>query len=453
MNCILRGVRVIDPIARLDAAGQDVWLSDGRIIAIYKHIGEGTLPVIDLTPPPGGQPCVLCPGFIDLHTHLREAPGCDEDAIAETILSGAMAAAAGGFTHIVSMANTVPPMDNPDILKEASFGALSAPVQILVGAALTKGLAGNELVDMAACAASGAAAFTDDGNNSASAKLLSEAIVMASKVDRPVMIHSEDEETVALAAGVRGPVGRCSSRPPAAEAKAVDYGIRAVRHAGVGKLHLQHISTAMAVDMIRKAKEDGVAVTAEATPHHLGMWLPMSHAPEPPSFAKVNPPLRSEADRIAVVQALRDGVIDAVATDHAPHLPSEKGDDYEAAAPGMIGLETALATCLTLGGMGGDWLPVLIERLTVGPYRVLGGGAGLREPRLRIGEAATCIVFDPGEEWVVGKRPMFTSGRNTPLMGTSLRGRVILTLIDGAVVHHDARRLPWPTPGLPVVHV
>ena len=440
MNCILRGVRVIDPLAHRDASGQDVWLSEGRIIAIYKHMGEGNLPIIDLTPPAGGIPVVLCPGFIDLHTHLRE-PG---DEGAETLHSGSEAAAAGGFTQVLAMANTVPPIDNPDRVKEATFRAVAASVQVLTGCALTSGLQGEELVDMEACAAAGAAAFSDDGRNAFSPRLLSEAIARAVAVGRPVLIHPEDEETIAQVNNVQGPVQRCPLRPVEAETRAVDYALRALAHAGRGHVHLQHVSAAASVEMIRRAKEGGANVTAEAAPHHLGMWTPFASEPQLPALLKVNPPLRTDHDREALIQGLRDGVIDAVATDHAPQRVEEKALPYGRAAPGMIGLELALATCITLGAMGGDWTPTLVERLTIGPYRVLGQASGVREPRLRIGEAATCVLFDPAAEWTVEPAHLRSASQNTPLLGARLRGRVLMTLVDGALVHHDRQRLPWP---------
>ena len=440
MNCILRGVRVIDPLAHHDAVGQDVWLSEGRIIAIYKHMGEGSLPVIDLTPPPGAPPVILCPGFIDLHTHLRE-PG---DEGAETLHSGSQAAAAGGFTQVVAMANTVPPIDSPERVKEASFRAVAASVQVLTGCALTRGLRGEELVDMEGCVAAGAAAFSDDGRNGCSPRLLSEAIVRAAELRRPIMVHPEDEEFLAQVNNVQGPVQRCAVRPVEAETRAVGYALRALAHAETGHVHLQHISAAASVEMIRRAKEGGANVTAEVTPHHLGMWLPFASEPDPPGLLKVNPPLRSDVDRAALVQALREGVIDAVATDHAPHRVEEKTLPYAMAAPGMIGLELALAACLTLGGMGGDWIPTLIERLTTGPYRVLGAASGVREPRLRIGEAATCVLFDPAAEWTVEPLHLRSSSQNTPLLGSRLTGRVLMTLVDGALIHHDRQRLSWP---------
>jgi dihydroorotase len=158
----------------------------------------------------------------------------------------------------------------------------------------------------------------------------------------------------------------------------------------------------------------------------------------------VNPPLRGRRDREALVQGLRDGVIDAVATDHAPHPRDQKTGDLAAAAPGIAGLETALATCLTLGGMSGDWIPVLLERLTAGPHRVLGEAAPARLPRLRVGETATCVLFDPAAEWVVGEVTGQSLSTNTPLHGVRLRGRVLLTLSDGRIAHHDEHNLPWP---------
>jgi dihydroorotase len=178
-----------------------------------------------------------------------------------------------------------------------------------------------------------------------------------------------------------------------------------------------------------------MAVTAEVTPHHLSMWLPFEAEPEPVGLRKVNPPLRSDRDREAMIRALREGLVDAVATDHAPHTVGDKSGSYAEAAPGMIGLETALAACITLGGMGGGWLPTLVERLTAGPYRVLGEAAGFNAPRLQAGEVADCVLFDPDEEWTVGVKQLRSLSRNTPLLNTTLRGRVLLTLVEGRVAY------------------
>jgi dihydroorotase len=440
VNCILRGVRVIDPAAGVDLAGQDVWLSEGRIIAMYRRIDEGTVPVVDLTRAPGESPCILAPGFTDLHVHLRE-PG---DEAAETVQTGARAAAAGGFTRVVAMANTDPPADTPQLVAEAGGRATSASIEVLVAAAASRGLAGVEIVDVPGCARAGAVAFSDDGRNAASAAVLTETLRRAADVGRAVLVHPEDEAMIAARNPGDGPLTRAPDRPEEAETSAVRTALEALSAAARGRLHLQHLSTAASVELVRRARSDGLEVTAEVTPHHLAIWLPAEELPDPPALLKVNPPLRSERDRDALIQGLREGVIDAVATDHAPHRIDQKRGDPAAAAPGMVGLETALATCITLGGMHSDWIPVLLERLTTGPHRVLGEAAPGRRPGLRVGEAATCVLFDPAAEWTVGEAAGFSLSQNTPLRGTRLRGRVMLTISDGVTVHHDESLLPWP---------
>jgi dihydroorotase len=222
----------------------------------------------------------------------------------------------------------------------------------------------------------------------------------------------------------------------------VNLAIRALSHARSGHLHLQHLSAEGSVASLRRARHQGLAVSAEVTPHHLSMWLPVAEEPDPQSLRKMNPPLRAERDRVALVQALREGLIEAVATDHAPHPASEKALDYDEAAPGLIGLETALAACITIGGMGGEWLATLVERLTVGPHRILGPSSGVPEPRLRIGESATCTLFDPNTEWTVGETPLHSRSRNTPLLGAKLRGTILLTMAGGRVIHQDPARVP-----------
>jgi dihydroorotase len=429
VNVILRGVRVLDPLSALDAEMQDVWLCDGRIAAIDRHVTAPGVPVIDLTPRSGRGPRVICPGFIDLHAHLRE-PGEEQK---ETVESGANAAASGGFTQVVAMANTNPPIDSPAALGEARGRAAARRATVHSTAALTVGLRGERLVDIPGCTAAGAVAFSDDGRNAASERLLADGLRVAHRAGRAVLVHPEDEGMVAAANPDARSVVRCPVRPVACEATAVRSALRALEMAGAGRLHLQHLSAAASVDLLRGAREAGVSVTAEVTPHHLSMWLPFEVEPDPPGLRKVNPPLRTDRDREAMVQALREGLIDAVATDHAPHTVADKSGNYAEAAPGMVGLETALAACITFGGMGGGWLPVLVERLTAGPYRVLGPSVGLREPRLRVGEIADCVLFDPDEEWQVGAEPLRSLSRNTPLMGTWLRGRVLLTLMEGRV--------------------
>ncbi|MFZ0129601.1 MAG: dihydroorotase [Candidatus Dormiibacterota bacterium] len=438
MNAILRGVRVIDPLGRLDAAGQDVWIDGGKILAIYHHIDAAGVPIVDLTPPAGTDPCVLCPGFIDLHAHLRQ-PGDDE---AETLESGSRAAAAGGFTSVVAMANTSPPIDTPERVAEARLAASNLPVSILQVAALTRDLAGAELVDIRKCIEAGAVAVGDDGRNAVSPRQLAIALAEAAHLSRGVFVHPEDEEMIAQANATQGSVTRSTIRPAETETRAVNLAIRALAHARSGHLHLQHLSAEGSVASLRRARHQGLAVSAEVTPHHLSMWLPIAEEPDPQGLRKVNPPLRAEHDRNALVRALREGLIEAVATDHAPHRADEKSLAYADAAPGMIGLETALAACITIGGMGGEWLATLVERLTAGPHRILGPASGVPEPRLRIGESATCTLFDPNSEWTVGEAPLESRSRNTPLIGARLRGTVLLTMAGGRVVHRNAARVP-----------
>ena len=438
MNAILRGVRVIDPLGRLDATGQDVWLDGGKILAIYHHIDAAGVPIVDLTPPAGTDPCVLCPGFIDLHAHLRQ-PGDDE---AETMESGSRAAAAGGFTSLVAMANTSPPIDTPERVAEARLAASNLPVSILQVAALTRDLAGAELVDIRKCIEAGAVAVSDDGRNAVSPRQLAIALAEAAHLSRAVLVHPEDEEMIAQANATQGSVTRSTIRPAETETRAVNLAIRALAHAQSGHLHLQHLSTEGSVASLRRARHQGLWVSAEVTPHHLSMWLPVAEEPDPQGLRKVNPPLRAEHDRNALVRALREGLIEAVATDHAPHRAEEKSGAYADAAPGMIGLETALAACITIGGMGGEWLATLVERLTAGPHRILGPASGVPEPRLRIGESATCTLFDPTSEWIVGETPLESRSRNTPLMGARLRGTVLLTMARGRVIHRNAARVP-----------
>ena len=438
MNAILRGVRVIDPLGRLDAAGQDVWVDGGKILAIYHHIEAAGVPVVDLTPADGADACVLCPSFIDLHAHLRQ-PGDDE---AETLESGSRAAAAGGYTHVVAMANTMPPIDTPERVAEARLAASNLPVSILQVAALTLGLEGAALVDIRRCIEAGAVALGDDGRNGVSPRQLAIALAETAHLSRAVFVHPEDEEMIAQANATQGPVTRSPIRPVETETRAVNLAIRALSHARTGNLHLQHLSCEGSVASLRRARHQGLAVSAEVTPHHLSMWVPVAEEPDPQALRKVNPPLRAERDRVALVQALREGLIEAVATDHAPHRAAEKALAYGDAAPGMIGLETALATCITIGGMGGEWLATLVERMTVGPYRILGPGSGIPEPRLRIGEAATCTLFDPAAEWTVGASPLQSRSSNTPLLGATLRGTVLLTMSGGHVIHRDPARVP-----------
>ena len=443
MRLWLRGVRVIDPAIDLDAENRDVWIEDGRLMAIDHGPPDDRAEPIDLTPPAGQPACVLCPGFIDVHAHLRE-PG---DADAETVLSGAAAAATGGFTTVVAMANTHPPVDTPRRVAEAVQRNSEAHVSILQVAALTHGLAGHRLTDIEECIEAGAVAIGDDGRNAASGALLEEGIRIAARHTRPVFVHPEDEEAIARRAGTGVQLPVAAVRPPEVEIRAVATAIEALRSAGTGRMHLQHISTAGAVDLLRHARETGLVVTAEVTPHHLTMQQSAMDADDP--LRKVNPPIRGAEDVEAVRDALASGLIDAVATDHAPHRAADKRPPYDRAAAGMIGFETALVQCLSIHELAGLGLPRLIAALTTGPHRVLGAHAPVGVPRLRIDEPATVTLFDPTAEWTVTEAALRSRSYNTPLLGTTVRGRVLLTVASGRVVHMDEALLRRP---LQVLH-
>jgi dihydroorotase len=377
----------------------------------------------------------LAPGFTDIHTHLRE-PGQEYK---ETIQSGARAAAAGGFTSIVAMANTEPPVDNPEVLRGVLDRAQAAVVRVSSVAAVSRGLAGAELTDLEALAQAGAVAFSDDGRNAYGLELAVEAGKRAAALDRAVLVHAQDESTcpdgqvndaVANSTGLR-------PWPCDAEVSAVKQAIEACRRSG-GRLHLQHISCAKTLRLLEKAKEEGLPVTAEVTPHHLALTEGRVLAGiEPDPLAKVNPPLRTDRDRVDLVAALASGLIDAVATDHAPHDAASKELEFKLASFGFSGLETALSLCLELVETGALRLDRLVEALTVGPWRCLTPGLGQPAPGLRVGETADLVLFETKGMRALDPAQMLSRGKNTPLVGREMRGRVLLTVAAGQVVHND----------------
>jgi dihydroorotase len=377
-----------------------------------------------------GTGAFIAPGFIDLHAHLRDFG----EAQQETIASGAEAAAAGGFTTVVAMANTDPPIDSVTALAAFAERAAKTRLRVLPVAAVTRGLEGRELTDFEALAAGGAVAFSDDGRNAYDTELAVAAIRRASALDRPVLVHAQDEATcpdgqvdpaVAKRVGVK-------PWPCAAEAAAVERAIDACREAD-GRVHIQHVSCAASVKLIREAKRAGLQVTAEVTPHHLVLTADrvLTRHGKPDVMAKVNPPLRPAADREARVAALADGVIDAVATDHAPHDAAGKSGDFAEASFGISGFETALALCLRLVDTNQITLRRLVESLTLGPWRCLGEAAGIPKPQLREEQLADLVLFDNKGLWTVDSSEFVSRGRNTPLEGEELMGRVLLTMAAG----------------------
>jgi dihydroorotase len=434
---VIRNGRVIDPAQGLDAIA-DVVIEDGRIRGIaVRGRAEAGRPEGALELDASGL--VVCPGFIDLHAHLRE-PGFEYK---ETIATGTRAAAAGGFTTVCCMANTNPPIDTRATVEYVlRTAAEQGVIRVLPVAAITRGLAGRELTEMADLADAGAVGFSDDGKPVVSGQVMRRAMEYASMLGRPVMPHLEDPGLAEGGVMNEGPVAtRLGLKGIPAEAEEVElYRDLALARLTGCHLHVLHVSTAGSVELIRRAKERGIRVTAEATPHHLtltdelvaGQWRSAAWRLDPyDTSTKVNPPLRSSADVRAVLEGLKDGTIDCIATDHAPHADVDKNVDYESAAFGISGFETALGVLLGLVHDGELTLPFLIERLTVRPAQVL----NLPYGRLTVGSTADVTLFDPEREWDVDPQRFFSKGKNTPLAGATLRGKVQLTFFGGRPVH------------------
>ncbi len=377
----------------------------------------------------------VAPGFLDLHTHLRE-PG---RAKQETIATGAAAAAAGGFTSVVAMANTTPSVDTPKVLRQVLSSARAEAVKINSVAAVTRGLQGAQLTDMEALAEAGAVAFSDDGRNAYDLDLAVEAGRRAAALDRAILVHAQDEsicpdgqasEAVAASAGL-------APWPCQAEVSAVRRAIEAARRSG-SRLHLQHLSCSASLALLEEAKAEGLPVTAEVTPHHLALSEKLVWDGERADpMAKVNPPLRSDHDRADLVAALSSGLIDAVATDHAPHDAASKKGEFADASFGLSGLETALSLCLDLVESGALTLERLVEALTVGPWRCLSPGLDQPVPGLRVGQPADLVLFETKGLLRLDASRLLSKGKNTPLDGRDMRGRVLLTVAGGQIVHGD----------------
>ncbi len=445
----ITGGRVVDPARDIDRVC-DVLIKNGAIEAITEA-STGMAPdgyeVFDAT----GQ--IVTPGFIDVHTHLRE-PGEEHK---ETIASGTLAAARGGFTTVCAMPNTEPVQDNASVLEWVARRATEkGVVRVLPIGAVTVGRKGEQLADMAEMAAAGAIGFSDDGDPVADANLMRQALSYASGLGSdglPIMNHCQEP---ALTRGAQMNEGGVSNRlglagwPNEAEAGMVARDIELAALSG-GRLHLCHLSTGQAVEYVRAAKKRGIRVTAEATPHHLTItdeWVLGHHGEVAAAVdiaaydtaAKVNPPLRVQDDVTAVIDGLRDGTIDMIATDHAPHAQTDKLCTYEEAANGIANLETALASILSLYHSGAVELPLLIERMTAAPARFLGDRAPAGLGTLAPGGPADVTVFDPDLEWTVNPDEFASRGKNTPLAGTTLKGRVTLTVSGGAIAHDFSKQ-------------
>jgi dihydroorotase len=421
-SLVVRGARVLDPAQAIDAR-LDVRVDGGVVAAVGEHLETNEHRVIE------GEGLVLAPAFVDPHVHLR-TPGREDE---ETIASGTAAAAAGGFCAIFAMPNTEPVVDSAAVLgaliEQARADAV-VPVGFL--AAISKGLAGAELTEMAELAEAGAAAFSDDGRPVVAAGLMRRALQYSSITSRPLALHCE-EPTLSRDGQVHeGPVSAelgFAGYPSVAESLMVERDLALAAYEE-RPIHLLHLSARESVDALEAAQARGVAATAEVTPHHLCLTDEAVRSLDP--NLKMNPPLRADEDRRRLIEALRQGTIGAVATDHAPHARHEKDVPFEAAPFGVTGLETAFAALNTyLVEPGLVSLQTLIERMSAGAARVY----GLEPPRIAVGAPANLVLLDPEARWQVTEPGFRSRSQNSWLLGQELNGRVLLTVADGRVAY------------------
>jgi dihydroorotase len=421
MKLLIRGGRIIDPQNGLDGEG-DLLIEDGRIKRVGAGLVESDAEVFD------ASGLVVAPGFIDLHVHLRE-PG---EEYKETIASGSAAAVAGGFTSVCAMPNTKPVNDNASVTRYVIDKAREAGfANVFPVGAITRGSAGEELAEIAEMKEAGVVAISDDGRPVMNSQVMRHAMEYARDHNLVVTDHCQD---LHLSAGGVMHEGRYSTLlglkgiSPASEANHVSRDI-ILAETTRARVHIAHISTAGAIDLVRRAKGRGLAVTCEVTPHHLALTDEAVVGFD--TNTKMNPPLRSEEDRAALVEAIRDGTLDAIATDHAPHHEDEKMLDFDHAPFGVIGLETALGVVLTrLYHENSIPLARVIELLTSGPARTFGIPRGT----LSEGAVADVTVFDADREWTVDPKQFKSRSRNTPFAGWKLKGQVVATFVGGREV-------------------
>jgi dihydroorotase len=422
LRILVRGGRVVDPATGTDGV-RDVLLEGPRIA----RVGPGSAAEADRVLDAAGL--VVVPGLIDMHVHLRQ-PGFEAK---ETIATGARAAVRGGFATVCAMPNTDPVTDGPEaiawVLAEARRVSLA---NVLPIAAVTRGSRGEELVDMAACVAAGAAAFSDDGRPVSTFEIMRRALTEAAAAGSLVIDHCEDRD---LAAGGVMHEGRASARlglpgiPSASEEVVVARDLALAEELGV-PVHIAHLSTAGGVGLVGAAKRRGARVSAEATPHHL--FLTDEDVRSGDADFKMNPPLRTAADAAALVEGLRSGAVDVIATDHAPHTPAEKARGFREAPFGVVGLETAVSLVLDrLVAPGLITLGRFVELLATNPARLLGLAA---KGRIEAGADADLTLLDPARTVTVDRARFESKGRNTPFEGWTLRGAPVMTIVGGRIV-------------------
>ncbi|MEN8615090.1 dihydroorotase [Dehalogenimonas sp. THU2] len=429
-SILIENGHLIDPAQDIDDRF-NIAVIDGKIA----WIGTGEPPkgdyrVIDAT----GK--IIAPGFIDLHTHLRQ-PGFENK---ETVSTGTNAAARGGFTTVCAMPNTSPAIDNRATVDYVKYvTSIEAAVRVLPIGCISKGRKGENLAELGEMADAGVIGFSDDGSSVPGARLLKQAMEYCTALDLPVIEHCED---MSLAEGGQVNEGVIATRlglagiPNAAEDTIVARDIALAELTGA-RLHLCHISTKGAVELIRQAKAGGIKVTAEVTPHHLTLTEDRTLGYD--TNAKVNPPLRAQADIDALIEGLLDGTVDAIATDHAPHSFNDKCCEFSLAPFGISGLETAFGSLMKLVHGGKLPLKLIIEKLTAAPVYIIGDKHGINGS-LKVGGPADIVILDPDAEWRVDTSKFASKGKNTPLAGTTLKGKVTVTIFGGTVAYQEENK-------------
>ena len=422
MGLLLQNVRLIDPSQGVDCV-QDLLLEDGKVSQIGEHLSADGMEVVD------GTGLVAAPGLVDMHVHLRD-PGL---TYKEDVFTGCRAAAAGGVTSLLAMPNTKPAMDTPETVRDLLERAKTADAAVYTAACITKGLQGEELTDLVGLRQAGAIALSDDGRPVINTRRLLEALEQAPALGMVITAHCED---LYLASGGLMHEGEVSRRlgvpgiPSAAEDCGTAREIAAAASVGA-PIHICHVSTKGSVDLIRDAKARGVKVTAETCPHYLLLTDRALESRD--ADYRMNPPLRTEEDRLALIEGLKDGTLDAISTDHAPHSPEEKAD-FCKAPNGSIGMETSLAATLT--ALDGQLsLSEILAKMSWNPARILHIPAGT----LAVGSPGDVVLFDPEQRWTVDENALHGKSKNTPFKGMKLKGKVAMTIFRGRVVY-DGRQ-------------
>jgi len=427
---LIRGGRVLDPATSRDEVA-DVLIEDGKIAAVGEGLGAPGAAVID------AAGCWVAPGFVDLHAHLRE-PGQEYK---EDIASGGRSAVAGGFSTVCCMANTHPVNDDPAVTDYILDRARQdSPARVLPIAAATRGLEGKVMTEMGALQKAGAVAFSDDGRTLMDGAVMRRVLEYARMIGAPVSVHAEDRHLVGQGVVNEGPVATrlgLPGSPAVAETVLVARDLLLAELTGA-HLHVAHVSTAGAVELIRAARERGVHVTAEATPHHLTLTDEATLGYD--TNTKMAPPLRSAADVAACRQGLVEGVIDAIATDHAPHAPHEKDVEFTAAPPGVLGFETAFPVVMDLVRAGEIEPLELMRRLSTTPARIVRQRLGT----LAVGADADVVVLDPDRDWVYEPMKGWSKSHNSPWAGRPMRGRAVATIVGGRLVYDVERGVLVP---------